>query len=436
MSTFTGQTGLLVLSVGGSRAPLAHSIRSRKPRRVVFVVSECSQDNAGSRSMVEGKDGEPGLIDLPDCPGDTSVLEVPADNLDVALARIDAMLSEEISAGFRPVIDYTGGTKSMTAAIVLAAAAHAETRLQFMAGQRSDLSRVKDGTETPVEMPKDMLGIGQAFETARDMVARNQYGPARDVITMLERRSPIATLSCIPRGWRLRMDDWQAWLEVFACWDRFEHAAAWAALKSALDVGATWAEALEADGWAGRLEALVAAGQQPDPLLVEDLWLNAERRAVNGLFDDAIARLYRIGEAGAQARLLHLHNVDATCCPVSELVAMFGENVLKNMKLRRFTREGTDLVSLTGEQARALLLRLNPDDTLALAWREESGRRNPRWQQLRNRSILAHGFRPLTEDDWLKARKWFDALRGPLWEDLLGRTTAAQLPDRLPEIAP
>lgn len=425
----TSQSTALFLSVGGSPEPLVSAMTAIRPDRVVFVVSDGSKGSPTSRAMVDeesivydlrsGRTG-PGLSHLDVCPRDFSVISVPPDDLDTALARIDAALSAERRADFPVVVDYTGGTKSMAAAMVLAASAHPEVRLQFMAGRRADLAQVEAGTESPVEMPGDLLGLGQIFASIRAFMARRQYGPAlalADGARAQIDRHPKR----VPTAWRGRVDAWRHGLKVLDAWDRFDHPEAHKLLSAGLDEAAPWALWLEAQGYADRLSAL-ATNRRSHPVLVEDLWLNAERRAENGLFDDAVARLYRLAEAAVQARLWQYHRIDTANARYDDL-----PDRVRN-RMNTGSQHGRTGYPLARAEAIEVLEMKAPGDPVAAAFRAR-----PRWQFARNTSILAHGFAPLARNEWTTARQWILQRRGILWEDLLGRPTASQLPDTLPE---
>ncbi|RMG59392.1 MAG: TIGR02710 family CRISPR-associated protein, partial [Gammaproteobacteria bacterium] len=423
---------VLILSVGGSPQPLATAIRRLRPGRIVFVVSDGRGGSPSSRAMVEGPSIDygvgsqpgPGLAHLAECPADRDIVEVPPDDLDRALARIDECIAREIPRG-TVVVDYTGGTKTMTAAMVLAATAHASVRLQFMAGRRSDLSRVASGTEVAVEMPGDLVGLGRSFTMIRDLFGRRQYGSAQAVAERLQ-RDITRTGHRAPRAWSRRAERWVKALAVLEAWDRFDHRKAWALLADGLEEGASWVSPFEASRLVERLRALAENSGRPSAVLAEDLWLNAVRRADNGLYDDAVARLYRLAEAAVQARLWMRHRIDASRVDRRDLP----EAVASRLTPYRDRRTGRALYRLALSDAHRLLSSREGNDPFGRQWPVGSP---PPWQGKRNNSVLAHGFTPLTRQDWEDARRWFVQMRPVLWEDLLGRPTLQQLPNNWPD---
>lgn len=408
---------VLFLSVGGSPQPLISSLQAVRPDRVIFVVSDGSDGAVSSRETVDELKAR-GL-----CPEQLKVVEVPPDDPDSALARVETRLASELRQGAEVILDYTGGTKSMTSALVLAAAAHEQASLQFMAGERRDLKAVQDGTERPVEIPKMLMGLAQVFVTVRNFVKNYNYSAALALVAntqmqLARNQSKIQP----PKSWRRRLDQLQKWLNILDSWDRFDHKRALHTLQAGLGEAAAHAEELRKGGYVERLQELAASQGRPNYQMLEDLWLNAHRKAAQGLYDDAIARLYRLGEAAIQARLFVDHGMDTARVPLDRLPEELRYKYSGN------SLQDNGYVKLPLGDARKFLSHLNPQDSL-LAKLEDTQRD---WQGHRNNSILAHGFKPLGENEWQEAERWFMQRKRAMWEESLGRATAEQLPDRVP----
>lgn len=103
--------GLLILSLGGSPEPAVYSIKKHRPRQVHFFVSEQSATLVETVLKAAGFRGKVDVTTMRD-PEDLSACFLVAKDL------VDA-----IGAARRPgtVIDLTGGTKVMVAALALAA---------------------------------------------------------------------------------------------------------------------------------------------------------------------------------------------------------------------------------------------------------------------------------------------------------------------------
>ena len=432
----------LILSVGGSPQPLATALEKLRPDEVIFVVSDGSDGTPSSKRMVSEKEipyeraaaagaptrTGPGLAHVPGAPPPARqhILPVPADDPGRVLAKVDTEVAKALGKGHRVIVDYTGGTKSMTAGLVMAATAHEGSELQFMQGERRTLRQIEPGTERPVPMPQELIGLSHVFSAARGFCRQHNYGAAARLLKEAwNMRLPRGVKP--PKAWNRRLAGWQQWLETLDMWDRFNHRGACQKWKNAHDEGKRWAEKFEAQGLASRLSALSECAGRPSALLAEDLWLNAGRRAKMGQHDDAIARLYRLAEASVQARLAEKFGIDTGRARPQDMPEEIREKAFEKTD----PKTGEPYYQLGLQAARALLKHLDPADPLIAAM---SGN-TPAWQNRRNNSILAHGFTPLDEKAWKEAEAWFRQRRGAMWEGLLGRATAAQLPRELPDLA-
>lgn len=404
---------MLVLTVGGSPAPLRASLRASRPHRALFIVSEPKGETPGSRPEAEAR-----ILGCEGCPQDPDFLEVPADDPDRAFALIMTRLEDALGRGFHVVADYTGGTKSMSGALLLAASLTGTCDLRLMTGRRTDLRQVVDGTEQPIDVPAEAVSLGRTLSTVASLVRVRSYAAARAVLPGEE-----AVPRALPGAWRRRIALWRRWLEVMDRWDRFDHAGALGLVKANGGAAGPLGRALAGEDLLDRLEALASVRGRPSPELCEDLWWNAQRRAGQAMFDDAVARLYRLAEAAVQARLFARHGIETGKVPPDRLPPDY---LRSRPTLQPASHSGCYRLALS--DARALLARLEPGSPVAGWWAEGL----PPWQSRRNNSILAHGFSPMRAEDWAAALDWFQPRAGALWRDLAGGTAATQLPDRLP----
>lgn len=427
------------LTVGGSQKPLRSAMAALKPERLTFVISDGTNGTQSSRGEVYDerlltRDGAcigAGLRFDAHCPPSFDVLEIPPDDPD----RGFALLRPKIAAAVREsrvVADYTGGTKSMSTALFLAAVSVEGTALQFMRGQRADLRQVADGTERPWQPPVQLIGVARRFELAEAFARQRDYGAAHKICEQL-----CAEIGPRTKALPLDLADWgrrakigRFWFEMLDAWDRFDFNQAKTSLGKLVqrDMLDTTDPALALVG--GRLGALLEHNGKPSFALVEDLWLNAHRRADLRRWDDAVARLYRLAEAALQAWLWRQHRLLSERVPVERvpgtLAADFSGGDPANWK------RGTLKLGLTKT---ARLLRTLGGDGAAAGASVVGDDGKPiglGWQDKRNHSILAHGFDALSEQHWIEARKWFEDRRKVLWERGLGRPTAEQLPSYLP----
>ncbi len=412
----------LICTVGGSHVPVLRAIEENRPDHVCFV---CSEDDPatgrkGSGTQVEGTgrvikahpaDDRPTLPNIPAQAGLDAdryeVLRVPADAFEAAYRLLVAWLEAHRRDGVRLVADYTGGTKSMSAALVAAALDVEGVELEVVTGPRVNLVKVESGEQA---MPASVEHVRLRRRLREALALWRHHGYA-------ETAALLAPLRARDSGLCAELMRARALSEAFAAWDRFDHVAARETLDGFRAVlGPVMPEVL------GAVDGLCREGPAREPLRIFDLWRNAERRAAQGRYDDAVARLYRVTEWSAQWLLREFAAIDtADVAP---------ERVPEGLALAP-NRDGRLQAGLFAAWA---LAAEHCGQDVAAFWRTE---RNGLLHllQRRNGSILAHGFTPVTEADW---REFADWVEGRLLRVLLDRVGDRQrfrihrLPPQLP----
>jgi CRISPR-associated protein (TIGR02710 family) len=407
----------LICTVGGSPQPVATALRELRPDVVWFL---CSDGRNGKSSVPMVEEKEIGLRYTEGCPPDAKVFEIPLDDPDAAykLCRVHLAQARRKYPAHRLIADYTGGTKSMTGALLMAAFAEPGVEVQFMLGKRSDLVQVESGTERPQRMMPDFIVAERDFAAAEQAVAGYDYAAAHAMLLGLSDRLRKASVKA-PPDWSNRLEHALAWTGVMSDWDAFWHR------KAAGDARARRARLmLETSGHFGTLQALGERNDEPRFDICADLWLNALRRGERGRYDDAVARLYRLVEATAQAHLWARHRLRSGRVPREELPPAMEASV------RPIADRATGRVfaQLALDQTVELLRARDPADPFVAAYTAE-GRPRPSWLNARNDSILAHGFTRIRAEVWESAKRWVEEnmiefFRGSLFE---------QLPRRIPD---
>jgi CRISPR-associated protein (TIGR02710 family) len=424
---------LLVCTVGGSPQPIATALRELRPDVVWFLVSD-GKSGEGSRPQVEDEQIEydklrgvrgPGLKYAEGCPPTTKVLPIPADDPDRAYALCRAHLAAARSAypGHHLIADYTGGTKSMTGALLMAAFAERGVEVQFMLGERRDLVQVKSGSEQPHRMAADFIMAEREFVAAEQAVDAYDYAAARRLLHELRGRLQRAGAK-MPTSFRRRLEQALTWAGAMAQWDTFRHREAAQRAR-----GSPWLErALETSQ---HLEALLALGERdqgkPGWDICADLWLNARRRGERGRYDDAIARLYRLLEAAAQAHILARYKLETGRLALTELP----DSIRSSVFMKTDPKTGEPYAQLGLDHAMKFLLARDPNDEFVAAYaRGGAGEhRGPHWLVKRNHSILAHGFVSVDQPAWEEAKVWIEM-------HLLGFCGGAMFPQLPRQIPP
>jgi CRISPR-associated protein (TIGR02710 family) len=380
---------LLICTVGGTPDPIRASIRHWKPARVLFLASEATRK--GAEAIANDDELVP--------PGawDVTVLR-DAENFRECVRRMRG-LAEDVERwrqkgeAYGVVVDFTGGTKCMSAALSLVAQRWPCT-FSYVGGDertKGGTGIVLSGSERAIfaENPWDALGY-QAIDDACLLFDRQAFVPAAKLLA-------DARSSADDHAVKRTLSTLHQLCEAYALWDRFQHKDGAqrieAALKNATDLhavfGATCSEALIAtlrENHA-RLGELVA--QPRSRAMVADLLANADRRRREARYDDGVARLYRAIESLGQLALAERHAIPQTDDvalervpePLREEWSSFGTKG----KLKLGLQDAFRLLHVLGDEIGDVFRALELHDL----------ERSP--LSARNQSILAHGFHPVGE---------------------------------------
>lgn len=377
---------LLICTVGGSPEPVVAALKQWRPARVRFVhtpqtkgtVEQSVQEAAGRGFALDA--GRYDLLLLPDGEDFESCI----DRLRALKPEVEHWASR--GADFQVVVDLTGGTKCMSAAI----ATHA-SRWTCVVSYVGGGQRTRDGVGVVVSghenvrqtvNPWDALGHQAVedfvvlFDQRAFVAAATVAAVAKTRVSRPDRKRELAVLEQLARA--------------FDAWDRFDHKASKASLedvaKSANDLRAVLGSA---DGVLAAVEQArsylekLCQAAHPSRHHVVDLLANAKRRKDEGRVDDAVARLYRAIEAVAQVALKERHGIKST-----DQIPL--DRVPETLRAEWAPRASDGVVALGLQDAYRLLKTLN--DPLGHTFRSLglSGMTSP--LVARNQSILAHGF--------------------------------------------
>ncbi len=380
----------LIVTVGGSHQPILRGIERTRPDFVHFLCSADSERLKGSYTQVSGEGNvlkssqEKEKPDLPNItkvamlnPGQFEVHTIEHfDNLGdcylVSLRLIDRLMLETPETSV--IVDFTGGTKSMSAGLAAAALEDGRCRMQMVAGLRQDLRQTADGTEFVRPVLVLDAQAERRMRLARKLIARFDYSGAADELEdTAERFTTDASSNKLQR--------WISLCRAFDAWDRFDHAQATRLLQPYRGV---------ADNHKTFL-AQLGDGRGHGFELVEDLLLNAERRAAQGRYDDAVGRLYRALEMTAQIWLKQKHGLDTSGVNSAAVPDSIRGELEQSRDDRGTIKVGLDMAwRLAGAF---------PDDPVGAKFADNRG-----WLltflSVRNQSLFAHGRRPIGISDY------------------------------------
>ena len=405
---------ILAVTVGGEPDPVVQAIRQHAPDFVLFFVT--TEPAGGSRRfLVETTEkGEPLLqrAGLPPEAYEIITLPRPDDFAD-CFQRMREALREHAQDAER-IADYTGGTKTMSAALV-AAALLSGWSLSVVGGERRDTVKVARGTELARLVHAAPFYHELVLAQVRRLYESHEYASAAAVLQAFLTRSELHGTD------QQRLTHLHTFLKALAAWDRFAYAEALELLRA---VGGLWPQgcALLARIWDEKEGAL---GEEA----VADLFGNALRRAEQGRFEDAALRLYRAVELWAQLSLKHRYHQDTSNLNLDDpRFAALPSELQRRLQERR-EKEGRAWVGLV--EAYELLVAL--DDPVGRVFQEGWNERLKDLLSQRNRLFLTHGLVPVSQEDWERAhsqtRKFleeahralgrrFEPVAFPRWEDL------------------
>ena len=408
---------VLVLTVGGSHQPLVTSIETVKPDKVFFLCSQGSRIQVVGEGKVLKSSNELEENDLPNIvtlaglhDGQYEIIQI--DEIDdlsscykVCYEIIQKLHNENPDC--RIIVDYTGGTKSMSAGLVASALDDENCEIRLVTGRRKDLIKVANGTQAvfPVEIRRIQLERG--IKRAKTLIERFDYSGAESLITNLaeqygetQTREYLYKLATICRA--------------FDAWDRFDHATALSLLEH---------YASEFRDYIIFLKFLMgdkAYGYEN----VEDILLNAERRATQGRYDDAVARLYRAIEMLAQVRLeklgINTSNVDLSMIKDKDLKGDFEKIKDDSGRVKIGLAKAWELLSFEDSGPLSAHYRLYKGKIIDFL-------------KHRNSSILAHGTEPVSEAIYKQNLKFIadfimEGIEKTLEYELKGKKSRIKLP--------
>ncbi|MFU8838013.1 MAG: TIGR02710 family CRISPR-associated CARF protein [Thiohalomonadaceae bacterium] len=422
-------THILICTVGGSHQPIVTTINELRPDYVCFVCTDKDPTTGqpGSRVQIEGKgniikasfqDTSPTLPNIPSqCQLEAEqygLLIVPADDLDRAYALI-AERATALSHQYPDALihaDYTGGTKTMTAALVMAAIEHPTIELRLVTGARGDLKQVHDGTEFGTPAMADGIRLRRAMAPYLSAWQHHGYAEAAHGLGKLTApREPAL---------RAELQIARDLSQAFDAWDRFAHQQAMDKLRLYRPrIGKQLGLSIKF------LEQLCLDDGEPlkEPAQLLDLWRNAQRRALQGRYDDAVARGYRLLEWTAQWLLRSRAGIDTGDLQPEQLPA--------DMHIAP-GRDGTRKAGLF--DAWRLVAHHLPGIPGQFA--KDESKRMLDHLKARNQSILAHGFSPIDADTWHPFSTWLDDAFIPMLSQCAAEAGLRLKPSQLPIIPP
>ena len=360
---------------------ISYALRHRRPDYITFIATEGSKEKT-----------LPQVLDSLNLSEEEYECRIVTDENDVEKCTLEFL--EAIQSlhrkGFESdnlVADFTSGTKAMSAALVAAGLEGSVGELSYIAGERGDDGRVISGTERPVSLEPNRLTIRRLMAKAVELFNAPRFDTCLDLLGQIAQVSRLKDVNTAVKVFETLARGYRAW-------DRFDYKGATEILNKL-----TGNPLLSDWSLKSRLERhkVFLYQVQKNNYGVEratDLWHSAEKRQKEGRYDDAMARQYRLIEYIAQVRLfvnyneLETDNLDIDRLP----------ETLRDKYNKR--RNPAGKVSLGLYETYDLLRDL--DDELGVLFISTFRGKGDLKKVLgmRNLSILAHGFNPVSKEGY------------------------------------
>lgn len=360
---------------------LAKSIQTHNPDKLYFIATNVSLDTI---PRIEAAIGHPLQHESP--------LQVEnAEDVEASWKTTAEAIRSILAAGFKAediTLDFTSGTKAMSAGAVLAGVSLQCGWLSYVGGgKRDDTGRVITGTERVITLTPNQVFLENRRRLFRDLFNAFQYEACLSLVREARKGNADPDLQD-------EMDAVENLALAYSCWDKFDHSTAAAHFQK---VPRTWNSRWRIDAAASKemvfkidkqRTAYKNSNQIRDkygPEILADLLANAARRAVEGKYDDAVARLYRAMELTAQA-LLAQKDIDTSDVNLEQLPGAWQHEYQGSRKPIQLGQEKAfELLKDTGQPKGNQFL-------------ENKRLRN--YLSKRNSSILAHGLDPVGKETY------------------------------------
>ncbi|MBN2568611.1 MAG: TIGR02710 family CRISPR-associated protein [Deltaproteobacteria bacterium] len=382
-------TKIMIMSLGGSPEPLTKSIETNRPERVIFLASHDSVPLAGD--VLKPLSVKPRH--------EFEITENP--NLmfrcyEAARRCVDRVKKQDVP-NEQVMVDYTGGTKVMTAALILATIGE-PFHFNYVGGDlrnKDNVGTVIDGHE---KMYPEMSPWSIFAEEER-----------RQVITLFNNRQFSSTVKIIdmcngdlPLKIRHYFDFVRTLSNGFLSWEQFDHKSALKYLNEGTKALETYTnlyndESLKAfkcqcescKGFLSRLLAQTHGMTRSHRVLITDLLNNARRCIQDYRHDDAAARIYRALELYGQIIFEEVAGCSNDRVPPEKIPKAVREEFIK-----KYLNRGDNVLKLP-LTATFRFLQVTGHKGGRKFFEQQKKIKDV--QSNRNYSILAHGIKPISE---------------------------------------
>jgi CRISPR-associated protein (TIGR02710 family) len=264
------------------------SVNNNHPDKVMFINSRQSQEETLPLIL-------PGIEDT----GHEEVILESIDDLRYIYEKVSQSIQKLIDEGFENtgiIVDYTSGTKTMSAGTVLAAMRFEVGKISYVSGKRGERGVVLEGTERYITMMPTQILMQKRVDLAVHLFNAHEFEPCLEILRTLG-ASPEGSVQAI-------LDQLTSLCEAYDRWDKFDHTRAADIL---LNTKITLLDISQNKRFLGLMQESFCSQFEEDDekrdielFYIADILNNGGRRVEEGRYDDAVARLYRGFELIAQ----------------------------------------------------------------------------------------------------------------------------------------
>ncbi|MFH1749164.1 MAG: TIGR02710 family CRISPR-associated CARF protein [Planctomycetota bacterium] len=392
--------------------PLTKSLRKGEWRKAVLLPSQITTPFA-QQLRAELADVSIEIHPLP-ASGDEN-------DADACFAHFDRTIGQLRTEGFSRagiLVDFTRGTKAMSAALVLAAVRHDLPQIRYISSaQRDAQGLVVPGTEVVGEVRTAMVSARKQLDQVRHFTVRGDFAAALDLLP--EPAHPFVALW--PGDLLQAANVLRPAVEFYAAWDRLDYALANEVKLSTAETPAEWRNLWpSADVRAWVEELAQPLPDEPDKKarrlrqLVVDLLANGERRLRDQQYEDAILRAYRVLELLGQVRLFD-HGLDSGNLPPDHpAVQALRKKLQSGSGNAQLTLNRQRNLQASREHVARLLKQLGDPFSEKLLHLDKTGIKE---LTARNHSVLIHGFTAIGNRTACRLREIYLRLEELIVED-------------------
>ena len=293
------------------------------------------------------------------------------------------------------VADYTGGAKTMSVALAMAGIDYDIPLYVTTSTNRENLIRVECGEATERARTASITVERKIEQFLPLLLQQYNYSGAIAELKNLLQSAELPTES------RQRIRELKDCCSGFDAWNRCNHNQAWQLLQPYMkrqeicDLGIFLKRVMGSRAAIDEKFTTTSGINDHGYEIVEDLLLNAERRASQELYDDAAGRLYRALELLAQIRLLQAYKIKTGDVDIQKLPEFLRE---KYLDPAISSKDGKIQLPLTKSY---VLLSELLDQPLGNLYQQQAAKIQNALP-ICNYSLLAHGFEPVTKENYQK----------------------------------